>query len=265
MKVFKRASLALVGLFALGPPILGQIVEGPAIESITPTMSYDPGPVVIFGHNLNTVFRVYVDGVEVPIDVKRANRLVIWRDNPPASLDPGYAEVKLDALGLGQPTGVLKLMPTLDAVRFRNEIELVLRTGGPGLYSVFFSRERLDPPRFLPNVHYQLMLNLDPAMAGKIVAGATLTHGPMDVLHFTMPNHVALAGLDLYVQGWAQRGFETDQVSIDGGGRAAWVGDLDDGGFYPVPATSSFTNLVHLPTTPIEFAPERTIDVDFRM
>jgi len=255
----------MLGLFAIGPPILGQIVEGPAIESITPTMSYDPGPVVIFGRNLNTVFRVYVDGVEVPIDVKRARRLVIWKDNPPTSLDPGYAEIRLDALGLGQPTGFLKLLPTLDAVRFRNEIQLILRTGGPGLYSVFFSRERLDPPQFLPNVHYQLMLNLDPGMAGKLVSGATLTHGPMDVMRFRMPNHVALAGLDVYVQGWAQRGFETDQVSIDDGGRAAWVGDLDDGGFYPVPAVSSFTNMVHLPTTPIEFAPDRDISFDFRM
>lgn len=265
MKVWQRASLALVGLFALGPPVTGQIIEGPSIESITPTMSYEPGPVVIFGHNLGTVFRVYVDGVQVPIDVKRSGRLVIWRDAPPADLDPGFIEVRLDALGLGQPTGSLKSLPTLNAIRHRNEIELVVRTGGAGLYAVFFSRERLVSPMFVPGVHYQLMLDLNPAMAGKIVSGATLTHGPMAVMKFTMPDHVGLAGLDLYVQGWAQRGFTREQLSLDDGGRAAWVGDFDDGAFRPRPVSSSFTNMIHLETPSTGVAPDRTVDLEYRM
>lgn len=265
MKYLKRASLIVLGVLALGPPVLGQIVAGPEIEAITPTMSYDPGPVVIFGRNLNTVYRVYVDGVEVPIDVKRAKRIVIWRDNPPVRLDPGFVEVKLDALGLGQPTGVLKLLPTLAAVRYRNEIELALRTGGPGLYSVSFSYEERDHPMFVPNVHYMLMINLDPTMSGKIVSGVSMTRGPLDVLNYKLPNHVALAGRDIYMQGWSQLGFTTEQVSIDGGGRATWIGDLEDGAFYPVAVTSSFTNMVHLCTTPLEEAPDRTVDVEHRM
>jgi len=265
MKYLKRLSLVALGVCALGSLTLGQIVEGPEIESVTPTMSYDPGPVVIFGRNLNTVYRVYVDGVEVPIDVKRARRLVIWRDNPPDHVDPGFAESKLDALGLGQPTEVLKLMPTLAAVRYRNEIELAMRTGGVGLYSVFLSFEPLDHPLFVPDVHYQLMINLDPAMSRKLVCGVSLTRGPFEVMNLTMPNHVSLAGRDLYLQGWSQLGFKTDQMSIESNGRAAYVGDLDDGGFYPVPVTSSFTNMVRVPTTPIEDASDRTIDLDLRL
>jgi hypothetical protein len=265
MKYLKRASLVALGVIALGSLTQAQIIEGPEIESITPTMSYDAGPVVIFGRNLNTVFRVYVDGVEVPIDVKRARRLVIWKDNPPGDVDPGFAEVRLDALGLGQPTGVLKLLPTLAAVRYRREIQMTMNTGGPGLYSVFLSHEALDHPMTLPSVHYQLMINLDPAMSGKLVSGASFTRGPIAVVSLTMPNHVGLAGRDLYLQGWSQLGFTTDQVSINNGGRATYLGDLDDGAFYPVPVTSSFTNMVHVPTTPLEDGSDRTIDVDFRM
>jgi hypothetical protein len=257
--------LVVLGVFALGPPTLGQIVEGPEIEAITPTMSYDPGPVVIFGRNLNTVFRVYVNDVEVPIDVKRSKRIVIWKNDPPASLDPGFLEVKLDALGLGQPTGILRLLPTLAAVRRRDEIELILRTGGPGLYSVFFSHEELGHPMSMPNVHYQLMINLDPAMAGKIISGVSLGRSPMDVLNLKLPNHVSLAGRDIYLQGWSQLGFTREQVALDNGGRAMWVGDLVDGAYYPVAVTSSFTNMVHLNTTPIEDAPGRTVDVEYRM
>jgi hypothetical protein len=260
MKYLKRTSLVVLGVFALGSLTQGQIIDGPEIDSITPTMSYDPGPVAIFGRNFGTVVGVYVDGVQVPIDVRRVGRLVIWRDNPPDHVDPGFAEVRLDARGLGQPTGILKLLPTLAAVRYRREIQLTMRTGGPGLYSVFLSHEALDHPMYVPNVHYQLMINLDPAMSGKLVSGVSLTRGPIAVVRLRMPNHVSLAGRDLYLQGWSQLGFTRDQVSFENRGRVTYFGDLDDGGFYSKPVTSSFTNMVHVPTTPLEDASDRTIE-----
>jgi hypothetical protein len=266
MKCLKHVSLVALGLVALGPPILGQgadrFVTGPKIQSITPTRSYDPGPVVIFGENLNTVIRVKVDGVEAPIEVQRTRLLVIWRDNPPAALDPGFVEVEVNALALGRDTGILKLMPTLAAVRRPRDVELVLRMGGAGFFSIFFSTEPLAHPMFLPNTHYMLMLNLKPEVAGKLACGTVYTRGPEGIVHIELPRHIAFAGREFYLQAWTQRGFTLEQrTALSDGGVASWIGRLNDGQQYPEPLTCSFTNMVHITTAPFELAPDRTIDV----
>jgi hypothetical protein len=267
MKYLQHASLVALGLAALGPPIMGQgfdrFIDGPKIESITPTRSYDPGPVVIFGDNLNTVVRVRVDGVQTPIDVQRTRLLVIWRDSPPAALDPGFVELEVDALGLGRATGILKLMPTLAAVRRPHDMELVLRMGGSGFFSVFFSTEPMPHPMVLPNTHYMLMLDLQPDVSGKLACGTVFTRGPEGIVHIALPRHLAFAGRDFYLQAWTQRGFTLEQRTTlpSDGGVASWIGRLVDGGQYPEPLTCSFTNMVHLTAAPFVEAPGRTIDV----
>jgi len=267
MKYLKHVSLVALGLAALGPPILGQgfdrFIDGPKIESITPTRSYDPGPVVIFGENLNTVVRVRVDGVNAPIDVQRTRLLVIWRDDPPAALDPGFVELEVDALGLGHDTGILKLMPTLAAVRRAHSMEFVLRMGGAGFYSIFFSTEPMAHPLVLPNTHYMLMLDLQPELSGKLGCGTVYTRGPEAIVRVTLPRHVAFAGREFYLQAWTQRGFTLEQRTdfpLDGG-VASWIGRLDEGRQYPEPLTCSFTNMVHVESAPFAEAPGRTIDV----
>lgn len=262
MKHYGMAALVGTGLLLLAPTARAQrVVDAPEVTSITPTRSYDPGPVVIFGNNLNTVYRVFVDGVEVPIDIKRSKRLVIWLNDPPAALDPGFSEVVVDGLGLGRATGVLRKLPTLAMIRHRTELELVLRTGGPGYYSLFFSFGRQDPPITLPNTHYMLMIDMLGSRHGKVASGFTFSRGPMDVVTARMPAQVILAGQDLYLQAWTQHGLTTDQLAEMTGGKAAWVGELEDGGFYPTPVHCSFTNLFVIPAIDVGTAPTRTVDV----
>ena len=264
MKCLTHVSLVALGLVALGPPILGQgvdrFVNGPKIESITPTRSYEPGPVVIFGENLNTVVHVKVDGVEAPIDVQRTRLLVIWRDAPPAALDPGFVEVEVNALGLGRDTGILKLMPTLAAVRRPHELELILRMGGAGFYSIFYSTEPMGHPMFLPNTHYMLMLDLQSGVSEKLACGLVYTRGPEAIVRIPLPDHIAFAGREFYLQAWTQRGLTLEQRTSWDGGVASWIGRLDEGRHYPEPMTCSFTNMVHLTSTPLGEATRR-IDV----
>lgn len=170
------------------------------IDSVEPTMAYEPEQVAIHGSNLDLIEKVQINGVAVRVLHQDGTTIYLV----PKPQDPGFAKLELFH-SQGSILTAIEFMPSVQASMDQNTMKVSLDVGEPGPYWLYFSTDLLSTPLIRRPIYYCGMLDLTSRYSGMFAKG--VSDGSPVTLAFRIPPWMAptrpihIQGLCLYPTG----------------------------------------------------------------